>query len=961
MTTLLSLLFFPVLAQIDQPPSTPAADRLKGYEQKLKLKKESLVANVAFESVGPTVFSGRITDVAVNPQDPTIFYAAYASGGLWKTENNGTSFKPIFDNEAVMTIGDIAVDWQNNIIWIGSGENNSSRSSYSGLGMFKSTDGGASWEHKGLPESHHIGRIVLHPDNPDIIWVAALGHLYSPNKERGIYKTTDGGDTWQQTLFVNENAGGVDLVIDPDNQNVLYASTWQRERRAWNFMESGEGSGIYKSEDGGDTWQLLTTEDSGFPTGDGVGRIGIALTKKEGKSILYAVLDNYYRRPKKEKKDEAGLVKDDLRTISKDDFLKLEKDKIEDYLKNNGFPEKYTVEKVREMIESDKIKPLDLVEYLEDANSLLFDTPVKGAEVYRSDDEGKTWKKTHEDYLDQVYNSYGYYFGLIRISPHDPEKIYIAGVPILRSEDGGKTFNNINGDNVHVDHHALWLNPVRDKHLILGNDGGINISYDDGESWIKCNTPAVGQFYSVAVDDEKPYNIYGGLQDNGVWVGPSTNKPSTSWHSSGQYPFSFIMGGDGMQVAIDNRNSNIIYTGFQFGNYYRIDRESGKRKYITPKQELGERPYRWNWQTPIHLSVHNQDILYMGSHKLHRSMNQGDHFEEISDDLTTGGIKGDVAYSTLSSIHESPLKFGLIYVGSDDGLIHVTKDGGNTWKLISEGLPQKMWVSRVQASKYDEGTVYASLNGYRWDDFNAYLFVSNDYGENWKAIGTDLPLEPINVIKEDPENAAILYVGTDHGAYISLNKGETFMLFENDLPAVSVHDLLVHPREQELVLATHGRSFWKADVSQVQQLNEELLAKPIHVFVMDKVRYSANWGSIRNQYTKARETKIKIPFYSASSGNVNVTVKTEKGLILKQILHQSDKGLNYLEYDLSIENEVIKKYEKELNEGKKEDTKKITLKQADNKKYYLKEGNYSIELTKDDQTAKETLKIESKN
>ncbi len=960
-TLLFALFSLPALAQIDQPPATPAEERLNGFEKKQKLKKESLVANVAFECVGPTVFSGRITDVAVNPEDPSIFYAAYASGGLWKTENNGTSFKPIFDNEMVMSIGDIAVDWQRNIIWIGTGENNSSRSSYSGVGMFKSTDGGANWEYKGLPESHHIGRIVLHPEDPNIVWVAALGHLYSPNNERGIYKTTDGGETWTQTLFVNENAGAIDLIIDPDDQNILYASTWQRERRAWNFVESGEGSGIYKSENGGETWNLLTTGNSGFPTGEGTGRIGITLTKSDGKSILYAILDNYNRRPKEDKKEEDdALKKDDLRNISKDEFLKLEKDKLEDYLKNNGFPEKYSVDKVREMIKSDQIKPLDLVEYLEDANSLLFDTPVKGAEVYRSDDEGKTWKKTHEGYLDQVYNSYGYYFGLIRVSPHDPEKIYIAGVPVLRSEDGGKTFKNITGDNVHVDHHALWLNSDRDKHLILGNDGGINISYDDGESWIKCNSPAVGQFYSVAVDDEKRYNIYGGLQDNGVWVGPSNSKSNTRWHSSGHYPYSSIMGGDGMQVAIDNRNHNIIYTGFQFGNYFRIDRESRKRTFITPKQDLGERPYRWNWQTPIHLSIHNQDILYMGSNKLHRSMDKGDNFKEISEDLTTGGIKGDVAYSTLTTIHESPLKFGLIYVGTDDGLIHVTKDGGNTWKLISEGLPPKMWVSRIQASKYDEGTVYASLNGYRWDDFNAYLFVSNDYGENWKPIGTDLPAEPINVVKEDPENDLILYVGTDHGAYISLNKGESFMLFEKDLPAVSVHDLVVQPRAKELVLGTHGRSFWKADISHVQQLNEELLAKPIYVFAMDELRYSENWGKIQNQYTKAQETKIKIAFYSATPGNATVSVKTGKGLTLKQLLHKCDKGLNYLEYDLSIENTAVKKFEKELNEGKKEDAKKISIKQADNKKYYLYQGEYIIEIAKDDKTAKEKLKIESR-
>lgn len=957
-----SLIFFSITAfsQVEQPPFTPAEQRLKGFEQRKNLRTNSLVANVAFESVGPTVFSGRVTDIAVHPDDPTIFYVAYASGGLWKTENNGQSFTPIFDREAVMTIGDIAVDWKNDIIWVGTGENNSSRSSYSGVGMFKSVDGGKNWEHKGLPESHHIGRIILDPNDPDILWVAALGHLYSPNPERGIYKTTDGGNTWKQTLFVNENTGAIDLVDDPKKPGVLYAATWHRERRAWNFVESGEGSGIYKSEDGGESWQLLTTGSSGFPSGEGAGRIGLALAKNGDQTVLYALLDNYFRRPETDKKDEEGLTKADLRNITKADFLKLENDKLKNYLRSNNFPEKYSVEKVMAMIRSDEIKPLDLVEYLEDANSLLFDTPVIGGEVYRSDDEGKTWSKTHSDYLDHFYNTYGYYFGQIGVSPHDPDKIYIGGVPLLRSNDGGKTFKNITGDNVHVDHHALWLNPDRDEHIILGNDGGLNISYDDGENWIKCNAPAVGQFYYVAVDNQKPYNIYGGLQDNGVWVGPSNYKYSTSWHGYGNYPYSSLLGGDGMQIAIDNRNPNIVYTGYQFGHYFRIDRSTGKNEYITPKQELGERPYRWNWQSPIHLSIHNQDILYMGSNKLHRSLDKGENFKEISNDLTSGGIKGDVAYGTLTTIHESPLKFGMIYTGSDDGLIHLTKDGGNTWKLISGSLPERMWVSRVQASKYDEATVYAALNGYRWDDFNVYLYVSNDYGQNWKAIGTDLPAEPVNVVKEDPDNPNILYVGTDHGAYVSLDKGATFMAFVKNLPAVSVHDLVIQEREKDIVLGTHGRSFWKAGIGHVQQLTEELLAKALHVFDMEPVQYSSNWGSIRNQYSEARERKIKIPFYASTDGEATIEIKTDSRLTLKKMDYVCTKGLNYFEYDLSIDAGVVKKFEKYLNDTKKPEDKKIDLKQADNGKYYLHKGNFIVEISLGNSSAVNQLNIESK-
>ncbi|MFT5385403.1 MAG: photosystem II stability/assembly factor-like uncharacterized protein [Saprospiraceae bacterium] len=950
-----------LIAQNPPPPSTSAETRLKGFEQRKTLLEQSIVKNVAFESVGPTVFSGRVVDVAVNPKDPSIFYVAYASGGLWYTASNGTRFTPVFDQEAVMTIGNIAVDWERNIIWVGTGESNSSRSSYAGLGMYTSKDGGKTWEHKGLVETHHIGRIILHPDDPNTLWVAALGHLYSPNNERGLYKTTDGGTTWQQVLFANENAGAIDLIIDPENPSTLYAATWEKTRRAWNFVEAGSGSGIYKSTNGGDSWALISMGTNGFPTGNDVGRIGLSMYKKNGETVLYALLDNYSRRPK-EAKDDAkdDLNKDRLRSMTAANFLKLEKKKVADYLESNSFPEKYTAEKVIKMVENGKILPEALVEYLEDANSLLFDTPVVGAEVYRSDNEGATWYKTHEGYLDNLYNSYGYYFGTIRVSPHNPDKIYIAGVPVLRSEDGGKTFKNINGDNVHVDHHALWLNPNRDKHMILGNDGGTVISYDDGESWIRCSTPAVGQFYTVVLDDAKPYNIYGGLQDNGVWVGSSNYKASDAWQQRGQYPYQSIMGGDGMQVAIDSRNRNIVYTGFQFGNYFRLNRATEDRKYITPKQELGARPYRWNWQAPIHLSVHNQDILYMGANKLLRSFNQGDDFEEISADLTSGGIKGDIAYATLTSIHESPLKFGLLYVGTDDGFIHVTPDGGNTWVRISDKLPKKMWVTKVQASQHEKSRVFASLNGYRWDDFNAYAYMSDDYGNTWTTIGTDLPNEPVNVIKEDPKNPDILYVGTDHGAYVSLDRGKSFLAMQGGLPAVAVHDLAIHPKANDLVLGTHGRSFWKANVNELQQLNKEVLAKTIHPFSIDKKRYSSRWGSIRNQYTKAFEPAINIPFYTSSPGNMAIAIKTDKGDILKQLTHKADQGLNYLKYDLSIEKSSSEIYQQYLNTDLKEGDSPIELKDADNGTRYLQAGKYIVELSKDGEVEKVDLEIVKK-
>lgn len=927
----------------EQPPFTPADTRIKSFDQRKNLESASIANGIEFRSIGPSVQSGRVSDLDVSPNDPSNFYVAYASGGLWKTVNNGTSFTPLFDKEMVMTIGDIAVDWARNTIWIGSGEVNSSRSSYAGTGVFKSTDGGKTWTHLGLGESHHIARIILHPTDPNIAWVAVLGHLYSPNKERGVYKTTDGGKTWKQTLAVNENTGASDLIIDPTNAKVLYAGMWHRQRRAWDFTEAGEGSGIYKSVDGGDTWRLLSDGNSGFPVSKDAGRIGLTINKMQGKVTLYAAVDNNARRPK-EKPEEDIVTKDQLRNLSKDDFLKLPKYQVKDYLQRYGFPEKYSVDKVIEMVKTDKIKVSELVVFTEDANSLLFDTDVTGLEVYKSTDEGKTWKKTHAKYLDQVYNTYGYYFGMVHVSPSNPDKVYSYGVPVIRSDDGGKTWKSINGDNVHSDHHALWVNPKRAGHLILGNDGGVNISYDDGEHWIKCNTPSVGQFYAVAVDNARPYNVYGGLQDNGVWMGPSNNVENTEWHDSGQYPYKSIMGGDGMQVAVDTRDNVTVYTGFQFGNYSRVNTRSGERKRITPTHELGERPYRWNWQSPIQLSTHNQDIVYFGANKLFRSFNKGDNFEAISGDLTQGGKKGDVAFGTLATIHESPLKFGLIYTGSDDGLVHVTRDGGFSWTNITAGLPKDLWISRVTASAHNESTVYVSLNGYRWDDFTPYVYMSTDYGKTWTQIGKDLPLEPVNVIKEDPTNANLLYVGTDNGLYISLDKGKTFQLLNNKLPAVAVHDLAIQNRDKEILVGTHGRSLYIGRIKELQQLTTEQLNKPLLAYEPDKLRYNARWGT--TGWFTFPDPKATLPIYTNSAGKVKITVQTESGITLRSFEADVKKGLNYVNYDLTFDEKVLEEYHKVLNEKRKAEDKPVKLKKADNGKLYVYRGTYKVTIEK---------------
>ncbi len=926
------LVFLIVSLGFSQQPATVSSSVEAALLQKEELTKISLVKNVVFKNIGPTIMSGRVTALAVNPENPTEFYVGYASGGVWHTINSGTTFNPILDSSNTQNVGDIAVDWKTRTIWVGTGENNASRSSYAGIGVLKSTDNGKRWTNMGLKDSHHIGKILINPNNSDEVVVGVTGHLYSQNQERGIYKTINGGKTWSQKLFIDNVSGIIDLQHVPTNFNVMFASSWTKDRKAWDFDGSGNDSAIYKSIDAGETWKKVSTKKSGIPVGNGVGRIGLAVYNE---TIIYAIHDNQFRRNSKEKKKDAnGLTKDDFKTMSVEAFLKLESKKLNSYLKTNGFQEKYRSENVKNMVSSGHVKPIDLATYLENSNTSLFDTPVIGTEVYKSDDGGITWKKTHTDYLDGIYFSYGYYFGHIHVAPNNENNIYIYGVPILKSKDGGKTFESISAENVHADHHALWINPKNPNHLINGNDGGVNISYDDGENWIKNNAPSVGQFYAINVDNEKPYNVYGGLQDNGVWVGANNAEENKAWHQRGDYPWESIMGGDGMHIEIDSRNSNIIYTGFQFGNYFRINRGTNKKKYIQPKHNLGESPYRFNWQTPIHLSKHNQDILYLGGNKLMRSMNQGNDWIAISDDLTTGGKKGNVAYGTLTSISESPFQFGLIYTGSDDGLIHVTKNSGGSWEAISSSLPKDLWVSRVIASKHKKERVYITLNGYRWDDFSTYVYMSNDYGKTWKNIGSNIPLSPVNVIKEDPENENILYLGTDNGAYMSFNKGENWEAFSNGLPNVAVHDLVIQPEAKDLLLGTHGRSIYKTNIAHLQQMNASKLKQSIVLFNAEKRKHSSNWGNARNTWSKPFEPSTVFKFYSDTSEEKTIQILSKNETVLKVINVKADKGFNDVNYDFSIT-------ERGREALIKEDSS-IKINKADNGKYYLPKGEYSI-------------------
>jgi photosystem II stability/assembly factor-like uncharacterized protein len=490
------------------------------------------------------------------------------------------------------------------------------------------------------------------------------------------------------------------------------------------------------------------------------------------------------------------------------------------------------------MVSTDKVKPTAVWDYLNSDDGFQ-NAGIYGCEVYRSDDAGTTWKKTNEKAIN-VYSTYGYYFGKIFVSPMNENKLIITGVTVQLSTNGGKTFKNIEQPNVHGDHHAIWIDPKKDSHIINGNDGGCNITYDNGEHWFFANTPPVGQFYSVVTDDDNPYNVYGGLQDNNVWYGPSSNRENVGWQSTGNYPYKSLVGGDGMQVQVDTRDNTTTYAGSQFGVYSRLNRKTrSDRKSVRPQHELGETPLRFNWQTPIMLSKHNQDIFYIGANRLYRSLNRGDTLIGITADLSNGKKEGNVPYGTLTTLSESPIRFGLLYAGTDDGNIQLSKDGGYTWAKVNVTIsepkgknkskqsktttvPEGLWVSRVLASHYKEGRVYASLNGYRNDNFAPYLFMSDDYGTTWKQLGKDLPYEPVNVVREDSKSDSILYVGTDGGLYVSFDAGNSFMMWDAGLPkSVPVHDIAIQVRENEIVLGTHGRSLYVTKLDDVQKLKQD--------------------------------------------------------------------------------------------------------------------------------------------
>lgn len=880
----------------------PGAERLKGYARRVEMEKASPLSAIRFRSVGPEVQGGRIVDIAAPAARPDTLLVAFASGGLFRTENRGGSWTPLFDGESAMTIGAIAAaDPEGKVLWVGTGEANSSRTSYAGTGVFKSVDGGATWKNTGLPDSHHIGRILVDAKSPETVFVAAMGPLYTFGGDRGIFKTTDGGATWRRTLYVDEKTGAVDVVQDPTRPNVLYAATWQRDRKAWDFLESGSGSGIWKSSDGGETWRKLS---GGFPQGDVVGRIGLALSAAKPERI-YAVLDHHARRPATEVPDEetppGELTARRLREMTAAQFAALDPAVVQRFLKAYDFPKSLKARALIGDVKSGKVAVADLVAYVKDANRDLFESQIEGAEVWRSDDGGVTWKKPYEGRLDKVFYTYGYYFSQIFVAPDDADRVYFGGVPMLRSTDGGKSWSGIDRRGVHVDHHVLAFGPKDSRHVALGNDGGLNLSFDGGTTWTRVANIPAGQFTTIAVDDADPYNIVGGLQDNGTMRGPSDYVFGVSDPNA----WKMIGGGDGSMCQIDPKDRNVVYTAYQFGFASRLNLKTKERARVRPRPALKEPPLRYNWVTPFQISPHSREILWFGANRLFRSFDRGDGFTPVSADLTSNREQGNVPFGTATSVAESPKTFGVVWVGTDEGKVWLTRDGGATWKDVSQGLAKERWVTRVVASAFDEGTVYVTQNGYRNDDGTPFVFRSTDHGATWTSLAGGLPAEPVNVLREDPKARNLLYVGTDLGVFASLDTGQTWLAMAGGLPHVPVHDIAVQPREGDIVLGTHGRSVFVAEAAPLRKLTEEVQKESLHAFEVKSAKWEPRRGYGEHPWIawQRRPPVVRIAWWgsAAAAGTAKLTVKDAWGNVWKEIAATSGPGMNVCEYDLTAD------------------------------------------------------------
>ena len=891
-------LFALTVSGLVESKRTPDEQRWKAWEQHRSLLESSPFKGVSWRSIGPSVQGGRVLDIEIAPNDPNTIYVAYASGGLWKSENNGQSFAPLSDALPSAISGDLAVDKNNpDLLWYGTGEPNASRSSYSGLGVFKSTDGGKSFAHAGLAGADRIARVIIDPTDSQHILVAVQGALYSKGGMRGVYQTRDGGKNWAQTLkTANGSTGATDLIFHSTNPRIVYAATWDHLRSAWDFRGSGAGSAIYKSADAGATFTLIKSFNSLVRPGAAdalhVGRIGLAVSAAKP-DVLYASVDHQGELPLAQQElGDQPLSPNRLLNMSKEQFLALDLDVIEAFVRSQDLPETLTAAQLLERVKSGAMSLPQLRERLKDGNSSLFDSQIRALELYRSDDRGDSWRKTHDAPIREFTYTYGYYFGKLGVSPVNADHVVLLGVPLAESIDGGKTFSGrLNDPDVHVDYHVWRIDPANPKRIFAGNDGGIDVSYDSGAHWQRLDRQAVGQSYAVAFDMNTPYNVYTGMQDNGTYKGANNAEPDdlSAW--------TFLNGGDGMQIQVDPRDSAKVYTGYQFGNYQSAD---GKR--VRAVADLDSPSLRYNWQSPILLSPHNPDVVYLGANKLFRSMLGGKNMEAISGDLTRSTKRGNVPFATITSISESPKQFGLLWAGTDDGQLWVSDDAGARWRDVGAKLPDA-WISRVEASKFARFRAYVSINDYRNDNQTAMLYTTDDLGSSWRSISAGLPNSPINVVREDPLMENVLYVGTDRGVYVSKDRGKNWHTYGHNLPTVAVHDLVIHPRERELIVGTHGRSVWIADALPLQEMSALPASTALHGFYIAPIQFQRFWRNGPSIWFDRPKNapKATLSYMLEKPVDLQLAIKTEQGEVLREIKLSGQAGVNQFDWDLRVD------------------------------------------------------------
>ncbi len=752
----------------------------------------SLIEVLSVRNIGPANLGGRIHAVEVHPDHPATIWAGHASGGVFRSVNNGTTWEAVFDDQISTSIGDIAIAPANpSIVYVGTGEQNNRQSSSWGNGMYKTMDGGVTWQHLGLENTHHIGKIKVHPVDPDIVWVAAAGHLWGPNDERGVFMTTDGGATWTKTLFINEDTGVIDIAVDMESPNILYAAAYQRRRTGFGFNGGGPHGGIYRSTDGGRSWQKLT---NGLPTGE-VGRIGLDICFSDT-DVVYAIIES--------------------------------RDTAENHMVGGQEQERASL-----------------------------------GGVYRSDDKGETW--THQC----VENPRPMYYSHIRVDPNNDLRVWVLDTQIYVSEDGAITWDRGFVGGIHVDHHALWWDPNDSDHIIVGNDGGLDWTYDGGETWVDMQTVPWSQFYEISADNVEPfYHVMGGLQDNGTWYGNSGNYwrigiTNRDWMT--------INGGDGFYTVADPVDPDIVYAESQGGNVSRRDMAtmSGRSIRPAPPEGSGE-SYRFNWNSPIVISPHNPERIYFGGNRLFISDNRGDSWRRTEDltrqidrnELEIMGVvnsrirlsrnDGISTYGNITTISESPHTAGVIWVGTDDGNLHLSRDDGTTWNNVTDSvsdLPPRTYVTRIEASRFAEGRAYVTFDGHRNDDFHVYLFVTEDFGRRWTLLSGSIPQgSNANVIREHYRNPNLLFLGTERGAWWSYNRGETWNLLEGDFPRVPVDDIYIHPERNDLIIGTHGRGAWVMDdISVLEGMSEGIFRDPLTLFPIRSTWQLARSGHLQDQ------------------------------------------------------------------------------------------------------------------